>query len=116
MLYVDDLADAVCLLLEGETWRHVPDGLLNVGTGEDATVAELARIVAEVVGYDGPVTWDTSKPDGTPQKLMDITRIRNLGWQPITGLREGVERTYQWFLEHHGRLSAPGADRGEIQQ
>ena len=98
MLYVDDLADAVCLMLEGESWRDVPDGLLNVGTGQDATIAELAATVAEVVGYDGPVHWDSSKPDGTPQKLMDVTRIRNLGWQPITGLRDGIARTYEWFL------------------
>jgi nucleoside-diphosphate-sugar epimerase len=98
MLYVDDLAAAVCLMLEAGNWRDVPDGLLNVGSGKDSTIAELAATVAEVVGYDGPVHWDTSKPDGTPQKLMDITRIRNLGWQPITGLRDGIARTYEWFL------------------
>ena len=98
MLYVDDLAAAVCLVLEGEGWRDVPDGLLNVGTGEDATIAELAATVAEVVGYNGPVCWDADKPDGTPQKLMDISRIRRLGWQPTTGLREGIARTYEWFL------------------
>jgi GDP-L-fucose synthase len=98
MLFVDDLANAVCLLLEGDNWRDVPDGLLNVGTGEDATIAELAATVAEVVGYDGPVRWDAGKPDGTPQKLMDITRIRNLGWNPTTGLREGIASTYEWFL------------------
>ena len=98
MLYVDDLADAVCLMLEGESRRDVPDGLLNVGTGLDATVAELAAAVAEVVGYHGPVHWDTGKPDGTPQKLMDISRIRSLSWQPVTGLRDGIARTYEWFL------------------
>jgi GDP-L-fucose synthase len=98
LLYVDDLADAVCLMLEGESWRGVPDGLLNVGSGVDATIAELAATVAEVVGYDGPVYWDAGRPDGTPQKLMDISRIRNLGWQPITNLHEGIARTYEWFL------------------
>ncbi len=108
MLFVDDLADAVCLLLEGESWRGVPDGLLNVGTGEDHTIAELAAMVAQVVGYTGPVRWDAGKPDGTPQKLMHIGRIRNLGWMPITGLREGIARTYEWFLANvaavsHGR-------------
>jgi GDP-L-fucose synthase len=98
MLFVDDLADAVCLMLESDSWRDVPDGLLNVGTGEDTTIAELAATVADVVGYTGPVRWDTSRPDGTPQKLMDIGRIKNLGWVPITRLRDGIARTYEWFL------------------
>jgi GDP-L-fucose synthase len=98
MLFVDVLADAVCLMLESDSWRDVPDGLLNVGTGEDTTIAELAATVADVVGYTGPVRWDTSRPDGTPQKLMDIGRIKNLGWVPITRLRDGIARTYEWFL------------------
>jgi GDP-L-fucose synthase len=98
MLFVDDLADAVCLMLEGESWRDVPDGLLNVGTGQDATISELASIVAEVVGYDGVVHWDSARPDGTPQKLMDISRISDIGWRPTTNLRDGIARTYSWFL------------------
>jgi GDP-L-fucose synthase len=102
MMFVDDLADAIGMLLEADDWRDIPDGLLNVGAGEDKTVAELAELVAQVVGYDGPVEWDTSKPDGTPQKLMDISRIRKMGWSPRTGLPIGIQRTYEWFLENHG--------------
>jgi GDP-L-fucose synthase len=100
MLFVDDLADAICLLLEIGDWRSVPDGLLNVGVGEDRTIAELATLVADVVGYDGPVEWDSTKPDGTPQKLMDVSRIRKMGWSPRTELPIGIQRTYEWFLEN----------------
>jgi GDP-L-fucose synthase len=98
LLYVDDLASAVCHLLDMDSWREVPDGLLNVGTGEDATIAEFAELVAEVVGYKGPVEWDASKPDGTPRKLLDVSRIKSLGWRPITSLPEGIHLAYQWFL------------------
>ena len=98
LLYVDDLAAAICHLLEMDSWREVPDGLLNVGTGEDATIAEFAQLVAKVVGYEGPVEWDTSKPDGTPRKLLETSRIKSLGWQPITSLPEGIDLAYQWFL------------------
>jgi len=77
----------------------VPDGLLNVGVGEDKTIVELAGLVAEVVGYEGPVQWDSTKPDGTPQKLMDVSRIREMGWSPQTKLPIGIKRTYEWFLK-----------------
>ena len=102
LLYVDDLADAVCLVLERANWAGVPDGLLNIGTGEDMTIAELADLVAQVVGYEGPVKWDTNKPDGTPRKLLDVSRIKSLGWRPSTSLPAGIQRTYEWFLENHG--------------
>ncbi len=100
MLYVDDLADAICLLLELPDWTGIPDGILNVGAGEDATIAELAGKVAEVVGYRGAVEWDVGKPDGTPQKLLDSGRMRALGWRPKTDLAEGIRRTYEWYLQH----------------
>jgi GDP-L-fucose synthase len=100
MLFVDDLARAMCLLLETCDWSGVPDGLLNIGVGDDKTIAELADLVSEVVGYDGPVEWDTSKPDGTPQKLMDVSRILKLGWSPKTELPMGIKQTYEWFLEN----------------
>ena len=103
MLFVDDLTDAMCLLLETSDWTGVPDGLLNIGVGEDKTIAELADLVASVIGYKGPVEWDTSKPDGTPRKLMDVSRIRELGWSPRTDLPIGIQRTYEWFLENRGR-------------
>lgn len=100
LLYVDDLAAAVCLLLETADWRGIPDGLLNIGTGEDTTIAELAALVAQVVGYEGPVAWDASKPDGAPRKLLDTSRIRSTGWRPSTDLPIGILKTYEWFLEN----------------
>jgi GDP-L-fucose synthase len=100
-LYSEDLADAAVTIME----RFDADQLgefVNVGTGEDLTIKELADLIAEVVGYDGPVRWDTSKPNGTPRKLLDVSRLKGLGWEPKTGLREGIETTYRWFLESHG--------------
>ena len=98
MLYVGDLADAVCLLLDLPDWRGIPDGLLNVGADEDATIAELATKVAGVVGYEGAVEWDRSRPDGTPRKLMDSSRMRALGWRPATDLTDGIRTTYEWYV------------------
>jgi GDP-L-fucose synthase len=98
LLYVDDLAAAIRLLLELPDWHGIPDGMLNIGTGQDLTIAELATIVAGVVGYDGPVVWDTEKPDGTPQKLLDTSRINSLGWAPATDLETGIRKSYEWFL------------------
>jgi GDP-L-fucose synthase len=112
LLHVDDLAAAVCMLLEGGDWSHVPDGLINIGTGEDCTIAELAEMVCRVVGYEGPITWDTDKPDGTPQKLLDVSRIRALGWKPRMGLEEGLRHTYDWYLRTADvRGDARGEDR-----
>ena len=71
---------------------------INVGSGKDIRIAELAEIVQEVVGYDGAVSWDTSMPDGTPRKLLDISRLTQLGWEPRINLREGIESTYQGYL------------------
>ncbi|WP_143448480.1 GDP-L-fucose synthase [Kineosporia sp. A_224] len=96
-LHVDDLADAVLFLLE-----HYDDPeTINVGTGVDVTVRELAETVADVVGWEGRLVFDASKPDGTPRKLLDVSRLADLGWHARTGLREGVESTYRWFVEHH---------------
>lgn len=98
-LHVDDLAEAVCLFVEdeeaGNEW--LPDGLINVGTGEDLSIRETAELVRRVVGYEGPIEWDTTKPDGTPRKVLDISRIKSLGWQPKVSLEEGIRRTYEWF-------------------
>ncbi len=76
---------------------------VNVGTGKDLTIRELADLISDVVGYDGPVRWDTSKPNGTPRKLLDISRLESLGWKPKTDLREGIEKTYRWFLENQSK-------------
>jgi len=98
LLHVDDLAAAVLMLLETGDELDIPDGLINIGTGEDATIAELATAVQRVVGHDGEIIWDTDKPDGTPQKLLDVSRIRSLGWAPRFSLEEGLKHTYKWFL------------------
>ncbi len=74
--------------------------MLNVGCGEDLTIRELAALVQRIVGYDGPIDWDSSKPDGTPRKLMDVSRLRALGWAPTVSLEEGIGRAYEWFLEN----------------
>jgi GDP-L-fucose synthase len=92
-LHVDDLAAACLRLLDV---YDEPDHV-NVGVGEDVTIAELAALTAEVVGYSGALEWDTSKPDGTPRKLLDVSRMKSLGWEPAIGLREGLESTYEGF-------------------
>jgi GDP-L-fucose synthase len=95
-LHVDDLADAAVFLME----RYEGDEPLNVGAGDDLTIRELAALVAEVVGYGGEIRFDPSMPDGTPRKLLDVSRLTALGWRPRIGLREGIEQTYRWYLEH----------------
>ncbi len=101
-LHVDDLADA-CAFLLGQA---EPPDWINVGTGTDVTIRELTELVAEVTGYRGRIVWDSTKPDGTPRKLMDVSRLSALGWRARVGLREGVERTYASFREElaAGRL------------
>jgi GDP-L-fucose synthase len=93
--------------LAPEVWRAHTDSRcshLNVGTGVDVSVAELARLVAEVVGFEGEIVFDTSKPDGMPQKLLDVERLRGLGWAARIALDDGIRHTYRWFLEHQGQL------------
>ncbi|MDR7402364.1 MAG: GDP-L-fucose synthase [Armatimonadota bacterium] len=95
-LHVDDLADAAVFLM-----RHYEDEMwINVGTGEDLTIAELAKLVRDVVGFHGEIVFDPSKPDGTPRKLLDVSRLFTLGWRPRIPLRQGLEQTYRWFVEH----------------
>jgi GDP-L-fucose synthase len=95
-LYVDDLAKAALFLLE----NYDDPETINVGVGEDLPIRDLAQIVADTVGYQGELVQDTSKPDGTPRKLLDVSRLNNLGWHASTGLREGISSTYQWYLEN----------------
>jgi len=95
-MHADDLADAAVWLME----NYDDAQMLNVGTGEEISILELARLVAKVVGFKGGIVTDTSKPDGTPRKLCDITRLRALGWKPKIGLEEGIRSTYEWFEEH----------------
>jgi GDP-L-fucose synthase len=103
-LHVDDLADACLHLLE----HYDGPGQVNVGTGKDATVAEIAGLVAQAVGYEGRTVWDTSKPDGTPRKLLDVTRLRDLGWSARTPLRAGIADTVAWYRSHADHLREVG--------
>jgi GDP-L-fucose synthase len=93
-LHVDDLASACALLLE----KYDSPEIINVGCGEDISIRELAELICDVVGFDGELTWDANKPDGTPRKLLDVTKLRALGWKPSIPLRNGIARTYEWFL------------------
>ncbi|HSK19862.1 MAG TPA: GDP-L-fucose synthase [Longimicrobiales bacterium] len=104
-MHVDDLADACVYLM-----RHYDgEAPVNVGVGKDISIADLAAVVATVVGYRGAVSYDTSKPDGTPRKLLDVERLAALGWSPRIGLREGIESTYQWYLRQRGGTAVPQA-------
>nr|WP_081294342.1 MULTISPECIES: GDP-L-fucose synthase [Mesorhizobium] len=106
-LYVDDAADALVCLLK----TYSDDCHVNVGSGQDITIAELARTVASVVGADAEITFDAAKPDGTPRKLLDVSRLFGMGWRPRHSLRSGLDETYAWFLRHieggQVRLTAP---------
>jgi GDP-L-fucose synthase len=101
-LYVDDLADACVFLL-----RHVSEpGPINIGTGKDISIGELAQLIKEIVGFEGDIVFDPSMPDGTPRKLMDVSRMRELGWSATTTLPEGINRTYRWYQETARALPA----------
>src|SRR5437762_8701771 len=96
-LHVDDLASACLFLLE----KYDSPDIINVGCGEDISIRELAELICDIVGFDGDLAWDTTKPDGTPRKLLDVTKLKNLGWQPDIPLRDGIARTYDWFLQNN---------------
>ena len=104
-LHVDDLARACLCLLE----RYDDSAPINVGVGADLTIRELAERVADVVGYVGRLEWDASKPDGTPRKLLDVSRLQALGWRPEVTLEEGIRSTYAWYLDAIGTASVPGS-------
>jgi len=91
---VNDLASACHLLLE----KYESPEIDHIGCGEDITVRELDELICDVVGFNGELVWDATKPDGTPRKLLDITKIRALSWQPTIPLRQGIAQTYEWFL------------------
>lgn len=95
-LYSLDLGMACVFLLE----EYSGDRIVNIGTGNDVSIRELAELIRGVVGYEGEITWDASKPDGTPRKLLDVSKIRELGWSAQTSLYDGVEASYRWFLEN----------------
>jgi GDP-L-fucose synthase len=95
-LHVDDCASACLFMLE----KYDSPEIVNVGCGEDISIRELAELVCDVVGFQGELTWDKTKPDGTPRKLLDVSKLRGLGWTPTIPLREGIARTYDWFLKN----------------
>ena len=95
-LFVDDMAEAVVFALENQ----LPGYLYNVGTGEDLTIKDLATTIQKIVGHTGNIIWDESKPDGTPRKLMDVSKMHHIGWKHQVNLEEGVQKTYNWFLEN----------------
>jgi GDP-L-fucose synthase len=103
-LYVDDLAEALLFLLE----KYDSSEIINVGCGEDISIRELAELICEVVGFRGELKWDHSKPDGTPRKLLDISKIKKLGWEPTISLRDGIARFYEWFLDNYVPQSMAG--------
>lgn len=96
LLYVDDLADACVFLLESYSGRE----FFNIGTGSDMTIRELAEVIQEVVGFEGRIVFNDSKPDGMPQKVLDVSKIHNYGWRHRIGIKAGLRKTYDWYLEH----------------
>ncbi|HEY2568262.1 MAG TPA: GDP-L-fucose synthase [Candidatus Udaeobacter sp.] len=92
-LHVDDVASACLLLLE----KYDSPEIINIGCGEDISIRELAELICDTVGFDGDLAWDTTKPDGTPRKLLNVSKLRVLGWKPSISLREGITRTYEWY-------------------
>src|SRR5438309_1571251 len=98
-LHVDDLASACLFLLE----KYDSPEIINVGCGEDISIRELAELICDIVGFDGELNWDATKPDGMPRKLLDVTKLRDLGWRATIPLREGIARTYDWFRANCAR-------------
>ena len=98
-LYIDDLAEACVFLMN----QYNDTSIINIGTGEDLSVKELAEMVKKLVGYTGKIVWDKNKPDGTPRKLLDVSKIKSLGWQPKIGLEEGIQKTYEWYKANESK-------------
>jgi GDP-L-fucose synthase len=103
-LHVDDLADALVFLMQ----HYSGEQHINVGWGDDVAIAELAALVAEVVGFGGELRYDASKPDGTPQRMLDVSRLKSMGWQPRIPLRQGLSMAYKWYVEHIVGLDSSG--------
>ena len=99
-LHVDDLAAALLICME----RYDSDEIINIGTGEDVTIKELAEMIVEVTGYKNDYEWDTSKPNGTPRKVLNVDKVKSLGWKPKISLREGLESTYEWMKNNRSNL------------
>jgi GDP-L-fucose synthase len=111
-LHVDDMADACVFLMK----NYDDSEIINIGVGEDITIRELAQMIKDIVGFKGSIQYDSSKPDGTPRKLLDVSRLRSLGWQPKISLREGIEMTYRWYVEEGARRTAHGTRERELRR
>jgi GDP-L-fucose synthase len=96
-LFVDDLAEACVFLMQ----NYSKSDIVNIGTGEDISIKELAEIIKKIVGFEGEIVNDTTKPDGTPRKLLDVSMINKIGWKYKTKLKEGVKETYKWFIKKY---------------
>jgi GDP-L-fucose synthase len=103
-LHVDDLADACVFLMK----NYDESEIINIGVGRDITIRELGELIRDIVGFEGSIEYDPSKPDGTPQKLLDVSRLTGLGWRPKISLRKGIEMTYRWYVEEGARRTAHG--------
>lgn len=97
-MHVDDMADACVYLMENYDFSEIGE-FVNIGIGEDVTISELVELIKEVVGFEGGIRYDTSKQDGTPRKLMDVTKLNGLGWKARISLKNGIERTYEWYIQ-----------------
>ena len=107
-LYVEDLADAISYLMENTDAKDIYEkgiSQINIGTGKDISISDLAKLISGIVGFKGEIINDLSKPDGTPRKLMDVSRINNLGWKYKTELEDGIKKTYEWFVQNIGERS-----------
>ena len=112
LLYVDDLAEACLMLMERYDSAETGE-IVNVGTGTDISIHDLAALVSERIGYEGAFVFDGTNPDGTPRKLLDVARIRAMGWRHRTGLAEGIDETYRWYLETVGGQPPAGSRANE---
>lgn len=99
-MYVEDMADACIFLME----KYNGSEIINIGTGKDLTIKELALMIKEIVGYKGEIKWDSSKPDGTPKKQLDVTELFTMGWKPKTSLGKGIQHTYKWFCNNYDKV------------
>jgi GDP-L-fucose synthase len=97
LLYVDDAADGIVFIMK----HYSDEAIINLGTGTEISIAELAELICEVVGFTGAITFDPSRPDGTPRKLLDVSRLTQMGWGAQTSLRAGLEQTYRWYVERY---------------
>jgi GDP-L-fucose synthase len=109
-MYSEDLADAVLILMENHDAADIGE-FVNIGTGEDITIKDLAELICTIVGYEGNVTWDTTRPDGTPRKLLDVSRMKALGWEATTDLETGIRSVYGWYLDKALRNKNQEKDR-----